>query len=144
MTHQLFPQLFDAMLCNPAAPTSRPLAINAWETSDDYVLEAELPGLTLDDVSVVVHDDLVTLKVAAPTAPAATDASSEPADERPTRKALRRERLPVRGSRSLRLSTPVLADDTTAVLKDGVLTVRLPKAPEHRPRTIAITGGDDA
>lgn len=139
MNHPLFTQpfgsLLDAMLAPPTAAL-RPLAINAWETEEAYLLEAELPGLTLDAVDVVVHDDLVTLKVGE------TRDEATVADTDDARRVLRRERKPIRGSRSLRLSTPVVADDTTAVLKDGVLTVRLPKAPEHRPRTIAITDGD--
>ncbi len=150
MLHQPFGSLFNAMFAPGASAPARGLALNAWDTEDAYVIEAELPGRTLADVSVVVHDNVVTLTVedaaesaesAETTAEKATDVA-DPNAEAPRPKLLRRERTSIRGSRSLRLATPVVADDTTAVLKDGALTVRLPKAPEHRARTIAISNGD--
>jgi len=50
----------------------------------------------------------------------------------------RQERAPFKFSRSFTLPTKIDSDKTSAAMKDGVLTITLPKAPEAQPRQIVI------
>jgi HSP20 family protein len=54
---------------------------------------------------------------------------------------LLRERAPVAFARKLPLPGRVDADAVTATLKDGILTVTLPKSKDALPRQIAVKAG---
>lgn len=97
------------------------------DTANSFVLAMELPGFGAEDVKVDVTREKLTItgerKSAAPEGYAAH----------------RRERIPFNFSRSYTLPVPVDADQASAAVKNGVLTVTLPKVAEVRPRTIAVT-----
>ncbi len=99
---------------------------NVYETKDALVVVAEVPGLTEKDLEVTIDKRVLTLsgerKLNLP------EGLLEQAPER----------QPERFSRSFTLPERIATDGLTAELKDGVLTVRLPKVPEEQPRKIAI------
>jgi HSP20 family protein len=100
--------------------------VDLLETTDAYLVMAELPGVIREDLTISMHDD-----------------------GRLTIAGVRRERLGEeyhrveRGhgnfSRTFHLPIPVDADRITADLHDGVLTVSCPKAPDGGGRRILIT-----
>ena len=92
----------------------------------DIVVRAEVPGLTEKEIQVSVNQDVLTLS-GERRAPVPQGYS-----------ALRRERPDVRFTRSVSLSCKCNLEKATATVKDGVLTVVLPKAPEAQPRQIAV------
>lgn len=108
--------------CAPASPFA--LAVDVHEEDDAFVLSALVPGLKADDLNIQILEDLVTIE---------GEFKQEEAEY------LLRE-LP-RGAfrRSLRLSTPIQADRAEARIRDGVLTLRLPKAESARPKSIKVT-----
>ncbi len=53
----------------------------------------------------------------------------------------RRERPSGAFRRALDLPVPIDGEKVEAVHRNGVLTLRLPKAPEHRPRQISVKAG---
>ncbi len=90
------------------------------------VLEADLPGLSEKDVQLSIHQDVLTV-------------SGERKPDAPQGAYVhRQERRPVKFSRSFALPCKVDPEKSTATLKDGVLTVTLPKAVEAQPRQIAV------
>jgi HSP20 family protein len=92
----------------------------------NFVLRADVPGLTEQDFQISVAGNTVTLK-------------GERKVEAPEGySAHRRERSTVRFDRSFELPTRVDADKVTAVLKHGVLTLTLPKVAEAQPRQISV------
>ncbi|HEY8039963.1 MAG TPA: Hsp20/alpha crystallin family protein [Polyangiaceae bacterium] len=102
---------------------------NVFETKDAFVVKADVPGLAEGDVSVSVEEDALLIRGERKTeAPAGYQVHL-------------RERAPVAFTRKLPLPTRVDADAVTATLKDGVLTVTLPKARETLPRQIAVKAG---
>lgn len=108
------------------APAAFP-AFNAWEDSESFYVEAELPGLKLEDVEIYVSEERVlTVK----------GQRSELVQSKG--KWLRRERGFGAFERSLQLPGPIDADRVEASLRNGVLTVTLPKAPEIRPKRIEV------
>lgn len=100
--------------------------VDLLETPDAYVVMAELPGVERKDLTISVHDD-GRLTVAG--------VRREHASEQYHRV----ERGHGAFSRTFHLPIPVDADRITADLRDGVLTVTCPKAPEGGGRRIPIT-----
>jgi HSP20 family protein len=96
------------------------------DTGAALVLEAEVPGLTEKDVQLTLTQDTLTL-------------AGERKVEVPEGYAVqRRERGAQKFSRSFALPTKVDVERAGAEVKNGVLTVTLPKAAEARPRQIAV------
>lgn len=110
-----------------AAPAAWP-PVNLFDTGTSLVIEADVPGLAEKDVTLTVHDDVFTLRGDRKAEPPAGYAAH------------RRERAPVQFSRSFSLPCKVDLEKTSAVLKDGVLTVTLAKAPDAQPRQIQVQG----
>jgi HSP20 family protein len=89
-------------------------------------LRADVPGLAEKDVELTVHQDVLTLR-------------GERKEDAPEgRYVHRQERTPVKFSRSFALPCKVDPDQSTASIKNGVLTVTLAKAAEAKPRQIAV------
>ena len=103
------------------------LPVNVWETSEAICAELELPGVKSDRVEISVIGDELTIKVERP------DVEQEGVTYH------RRERSVGAFTRVLRLPVDVDADRVEAELRQGVLTVTLPKAEAVRPRKIQIT-----
>ena len=103
--------------------------IDVYETADRYVISAEVPGLTRGDVDLAIEDTRVTIR-----------------GQRPDRSASSGEVLHYhqieRGhgafARTFEFAERIDADHVTADLRDGVLTVVLPKAPLTPPRRIEV------
>jgi len=101
--------------------------VNVWEDADAFHLEAELPGLTQEQVHVsVTNRNQVSIQ------------GERLATDDTKGRWLRRERGFGRFQRILRLPLPVDADKVEAKLEDGLLHVVLPKSEEARPRKIAV------
>lgn len=99
-------------------------AVDVYEDADAIFVQAELPGLKLEDISVGVENDLLTL-------------SGERKSEREEGHYLR-ERWVGAFSRSFKLPRTVDVEKIEATLKDGILTVRLPKRENVKARRIEV------
>ena len=108
-------------------PTGWTPAVDILETTDQYIVIAEVPGMTRDELDIRVHEGRLTI---------AGD---------------RRERTPQceqyhrveRGhggfSRTFHLPVAVDGDRVTADLRNGVLTVTCPKAADGASRRIQVS-----
>ena len=103
------------------------LALDVDESAEAYTVHANLPGLSQDDISVKIHEEVLTIS--------AETAAEERAEDS---KALIRERRTGQFSRSLRFATPVDGDAVEASFENGVLSIRLPKADHVKPRQIPV------
>ncbi len=101
-------------------------ALNVREDDDNVYVEAEVPGMKLDELELTVQGDAFGIK------------GSQDAEQETEHKFHRRERVLTQFARELTLPSKVDADATEATLKDGVLTVKLPKAADERPRKIEV------
>jgi HSP20 family protein len=102
-------------------------ALNAWEDDENFYVEAELPGLAESDLEISMADQsTLTIK------------GQRKQPELPGGQWHRRERAYGSFERSFPLPGAVTADNVEASLKNGVLTIKLPKAPELRPRKIEV------
>ena len=103
------------------------------EEGDHYVLRADVPGVSEDDVKVELEDDVLTI-------------SGERKSEHEQRdNGYRRiERAWGRFARSLTLPEGVDADGIKARFENGVLEVTIPKPAERKPRRVAIEVGEQS
>jgi HSP20 family protein len=101
-----------------------PLELNS--TENDYTLRAMLPGLSAEEISIQFNDSVLTID-------GEYTATSEEARQSHF------SEFPVgRFSRSLEIKEPVLVENIEASMKDGILTIHIPKAEEAKPKTIKI------
>jgi len=99
------------------------------EAEDHFLLKADLPGLTEDDVSIEIDDG--ALKISG---------ERKAEHEASERGWYRVERAVGSFARTLSLPDGVEADAVSAHFENGVLEVRIPKPEERKPRRVAITG----
>ena len=102
---------------------------SVFEDEDGLTLVADVPGLREGDLELSLDKDVLSLsgerKLAVPEGHTVH----------------RQERRGTRFQRQFTLPYKVAAEGLSAELKDGVLTVKLPKAPEAKPRKIAVKAG---
>ncbi|WP_448628055.1 Hsp20/alpha crystallin family protein [Geodermatophilus sp. URMC 64] len=96
------------------------------ETDDAYVVELEVPGLARDDVDVQLDDRVLTV-------------SGEIQEKKRTGILHRRTRKVGKFHYAVTLPAEVDDEHVEASLRDGVLTVRVPKSSQNRRRRIPIT-----
>ena len=97
------------------------------ETEDAYSVEIELPGVKRDDIDIQLSDRELTV-------------SGEVKEKERTGILRRRTRRVGHFQYSVTLPADVDADDVSARLDDGVLTVRVAKSAQAKPRRIEIAG----
>jgi HSP20 family protein len=132
--NRLFNTVFDAPGSggNGGQPMRRWMpAMDLLETDDHFVLRADLPGMTEEDVSIELEDTTLTVS---------GQRKAEHEDRREG--AYRVERAFGAFSRSLTLPQGVDPESVTASFDKGVLEVRVPKPEQRKPKRISIGGAD--
>ncbi len=104
------------------------LALDVEENEDRYIIRADLPGASLEDIRVSIHEDLLTIS-------AESAAESKAEDKR----VILRERRIGKFSRSLRFPVAVNGAGLEANFENGVLSITAPKAENSKPRQIPVT-----
>lgn len=102
--------------------------VDIYENEREYLLHADLPGVKSEQLQIRLDNGELTLE--------ATWSVDEVKDASP----VVREYVPTDYRRTFILPDSVDANAVTAELKNGLLTIHLPKSEASRPRTIQITG----
>ncbi|MGV7219931.1 MAG: Hsp20/alpha crystallin family protein [Nitrospinales bacterium] len=105
----------------------RDLRVNISETPESYTLVAEVPGLKEENIDIEAKDGVLTLK-----------GHQETKEESEDKNYRVREFSERRFERSFRLGDTVDQDNIEAQLKDGLLTVTVPKREEAKPKAVKI------
>ncbi len=100
------------------------------EAGDSYVLRADLPGLSEDDVSIQLEDSVLTIS-----------GERKAKHEHQEEGYYRLERAFGAFSRSLTLPDGIDPERVQAQFDRGVLEVTIPKPEQKKPRTVTITPG---
>lgn len=106
-------------------------SVDIFENKDTIVLEAELPGLTPEDVNISIENNILTLH---------GERRFEKKDEQDNFH--RVERSYGSFSRSFTLPPTVSSENVGAVFENGILRLTLAKREEAKPRRIEIKPGD--
>jgi len=102
-------------------------AIDMYQTEDDIVVKAALPGIKADEVQINVTNDILTIR-----------GETKHEEEKNDKSWHIREQRWGAFERSVRLPTGVMSDKAKADFDNGVLTITLPKSEEVKPKTITV------
>jgi HSP20 family protein len=102
-------------------------AVDMYQTDDEVVVRAALPGFKADEVQINVTGDVLTLR-----------GETKHEEEKKERAWHIREHRWGSFERSIALPTEVTADKAVADFENGILTITLPKAEEVKPKTITV------
>jgi HSP20 family protein len=130
--NRLFNAAFDTPTAGNNVARRWTPAMDLLETDEEFVLRADLPGLTESDVSIELEDNVLTLS---------GERKTEHEDKREG--FYRMERTFGSFSRSLTLPKGVDPEAVTAAFDRGVLEVRIPKPEQRKPRKINISAGGE-
>ena len=111
----------------PAWGATEMLPVDVYETADQLVVKAAVPGVNPEEIEVTITGDLLTIK-------------GEFKAEEKVEKAnyLRQERRYGSFCRQVGLSAGVNADKAKASFENGVLTLELPKVEAAKAKTVKV------
>lgn len=102
-------------------------AIDMYQTDNEVVVKAALPGIKAEEVQINVTGDILTIK-----------GEVKHEEEKKDRSWHIREQRWGEFERSIRLPTAVISDKAKADFEDGILTITLPKSEDVKPKTITV------
>ena len=122
-------RLFDDAFTRPLSMSgvSAAPAIDMYQTEDDVVVKATLPGLKAEDVDITITGETLTLR-----------GEYKQEGERKDSNYHVRERRSGSFQRAILLPTDVKADKAKADFENGILTITMPIAEEVKPKSITI------
>lgn len=97
------------------------------EKEDHYLVKAEVPGYKREELDISIEGDVLTLK---------GERNSEKEEEKENY--YYKESSYGSFSRSFKLSSETKIEEIKASLKDGILSIELPKAEEKKPAKVEI------
>ena len=104
------------------------LTVDVYQTDDDIVIKSTIAGVTADDLDISITNDMVTIK------------GSRGSEEKIKQSDYYYQELYWGAfSRSIILPEEIDADNAKASMKNGVLTIKLPKLAKSRTKKIKIT-----
>ena len=103
-------------------------ALNLWEDDKQLFVEAELPGMTLEDIEVLVQHNELTIR------------GHRKVNDEQKMTFHRRERGAGEFNRVVQLPYEVDSEKVTATIRDGVLNITMPKSEAALPRKIKVSG----
>ncbi|MBC7248881.1 MAG: Hsp20/alpha crystallin family protein [Anaerolineae bacterium] len=123
-------RLFEESFIRPRSwlmPFESGLAVDVYETDDNVVVEAALPGVKPEEVEVSLTGDVLTIK-------------GETKAEKEEKEAnyIRRERRYGAFCRSISLPGGLEGDKAEAEFEHGVLKLTIPKAESVKPKVIKV------
>jgi HSP20 family protein len=126
--NKLFGLPFSGFRANPAMEDEG-LSTNLYAEGNDLIFRTNIPGVAPEQISVDVKDNVLSIDA---------KRKSETSDEAQP-KYLRRERSQSHFHGTITLPEGAQVDKVTAEYKDGVLTVRVPRAEKPQPKQICVS-----
>lgn len=102
-------------------------AIDMYQTDDEIVVKASLPGVKADEVQINITGEILTIK-----------GETKQVEEKKEKAWHMREQRWGTFERAVALPTEVVSDKAKAEFENGILTITLPKAEEVKPKIINI------
>lgn len=103
------------------------LAVDVYQTGDDIILKAPIAGVRSEDLEISITDEVISIK-----------GQRKESEEIARENYFAQECYWGNFSRSYVLPMAVNSEKATAALKDGILTITIPKLEKTKTRTIEI------
>jgi len=129
MDYRTFDELFDEVFSGSMSATARTPKVDVQEDDEQYILKADMPGLSREEIEVQVENYVLTFS-------SVSAQEQEKGEEE--RQYLLRERSRPAYSRSFTLPRDADAGAIEALYSGGVLTLSIKKAEEAKPRNITV------
>ena len=109
--------------------TGRTFPLDVYETKDQqgYIVEASLPGVKPEDISITAMGNTLTIHYA-----------TKGEEKVYKTHYVRRERFEGEMTRTVTLPTPILPEKVQATYEQGVLKLQVPKSEEVKPKQIPV------
>ncbi len=105
--------------------------LDMYQTADDVVVKATIPGINPEDVDITITGDVLTIK-----------GENKVEEEKKNTDYFYRERGVGSFTRTINLPADLQTDKADASFENGVLTLSIPKAEEIKPKQIKIKAKD--
>ncbi len=128
---QAMDRLFEDSFVQPSrlwpGPGGGDIALDVYQTANDVVIKAALPGVKPEQVDISITGDTITIK-------------GELREEKEVKEKdyLLKEHRYGSFSRTVTVPVPVQSDKAEATFENGVLTLTLPKEEKVKPRQIKV------
>ncbi len=103
-------------------------SITSYETENDFVVQANVPGVPTDEVDISIDRGVVTIRAE----------HEEAKEEKKAKKVIYREGRAAKYLYTTSIPCPILAEKAEAGVENGVVTVTIPKAPEAKPQKVKV------
>jgi HSP20 family protein len=104
-----------------------PVALDIFQTDDEVIVKASLPGIKADEIDISLTGDVLTIK-----------GESKAEEEVKEEHYIRREMRYGSFIRTVQIPVSVNTEQAEAAFENGVLTLKLPKAEEVKPKAIKV------
>jgi HSP20 family protein len=113
------------------------IAVDLMENEDEYIVVANVPGIQKENIEIEVNHEYLEIRA---NLESSEEKEESKTDEETNIRFLHRERYSHSNSlkRRFRFSKPVNSKDATTELKDGVLTITLPKSEESKSVKLTV------
>jgi HSP20 family protein len=120
-------QLFDTSIARAPLTQAMIPACDVFEDKDNIIVKTDLPGLTREEIDISIQDNVLTFR-----------GEKKHEEQIKEENCYRLERMYGSFSRSIELPTTVDANKVSAIFKNGVLSITLPKTEEAKPKQIKV------
>ena len=125
-------RLFEESFIRPSSQLPGPLgvgdvALDIYETQDDVVVKTTVPGVKSEDLDITIAGDTLSIR-----------GETKIEEEVKLESYIRQERRYGAFSRSVELPSGLDTDNAEATFENGVLTLRVPKLEEVKPKTVRV------
>lgn len=103
-------------------------SLTSYETENDFVVQANVPGVPAEKVDISLDRGVVTIRAE----------HEETKEQKQAKKVVYREGRAAKYLYTTSIPCPVLSEKAQAEVKNGVVTVTIPKAPEAKPQKIKV------
>lgn len=122
-----FPSIMDEMFNRSLMPAYTSLSADLWEEEDNFFVKMALPGISKENIEIEIDADTIRIR---------GERKEEEKEE--SKKKYYFRSLDTQFEQIFNLPTIVDSDKAEASFENGVLTVKLPKAEQYKPKRIQI------
>ena len=136
-----FDRILNTIFEEPVKTAVHRPAVDILEDDEKYILEAELPGYSADDIDIQIHNDLLTISSKQKEKSQSEDIDADKEAAKLKQRWISRERVKRDFTRSFLVPAKADKESINAVFKDGLLNLEIKKLKDEKPAKVKINIG---